>query len=158
MKKIVMLVCCLAIASFILANQVPAFSIENTRGRMIKSEDILKEGPLFLDFWATWCQPCLNSMPIWSEYSEKYPEMQFWAVSVDRPRDRKKAEQMIKSRRFKFNPGYDTSGDIAKLFGVTDVPRLFIISQEGEIVYEHRGYTAGDEVEVEEKIRQILGK
>jgi len=157
MKKIIFLVLSLILMTILNAEKAPSFTIETMDGKMIKLETILGQGPLFLDFWATWCQPCLNSMPIWSKYSEKYPRMQFYAISIDKPRDKKKAEQMVKSKKYAFNVGYDGSGDLTNLFGIKDVPRLFIIDQSGEIIFEHRGFTAGDETEVEEMIIKALG-
>ena len=158
-KKIIILASFLFFIAMIYAQTAPSFTIELLDGTKVRSETLLEKGPIFLDFWATWCQPCLRSMPKWSEFAEKYPEMQFYAISIDRPRDKPKVINQIRTAKYAFEVGFDPNKEIAGLFNVGDaVPQLFIISQSGEIVFDKKGYTNGDEIKVEEVILGLLGK
>ena len=156
-QKIIMLLVGLLFIVMIYGQTAPSFTIEMLDGSRVRSEAILEKGPIFLDFWATWCQPCLRAMPIWSGFAEKYPEMQFYAVSIDRPRDRSKVVNQVRTAKYAFEVGYDPNKEVAGLFNVGDeVPHLFIISQSGEIIFEKKGFNSGDEVKVEEAIIQLL--
>ncbi|MCL1826730.1 MAG: TlpA family protein disulfide reductase [Candidatus Cloacimonetes bacterium] len=156
-KKIMFIMILVSALSILSAQAAPSFMIELLDGTSLKSEDLLAEGPIFLDFWATWCQPCLRSMPKWSDFAEKYPDMQFYGISIDKPRDKTKVVNQVKSAKYAFQVGFDPNKELAGLFNVGDaVPQLFIISQTGEIVFEKKGFTTGDEVKVEEAINKVL--
>jgi thioredoxin-related protein len=96
-------------------------------------------------------------MPIYSDFAVKYPTVNFFAVSVDKPRNKNKVVQQVRSKRYAFNVGIDTSGDLTRLFSVSDLPTLFIIDRKGEIILQKKGFTPGDEVATEEAIRRALG-
>jgi len=141
------------------AQKAPSFTIELLDGTKLKSENLLEKGPIFIDFWATWCQPCLRSMPKWSDLAEKYPDIQFFGISIDKPRDKAKVVAQVKSAKYAFEVGFDPNKELAGLFNVGDaVPQLFIISQSGEIVFDKKGYTNGDEQKVEEALKKLYLK
>ena len=157
LKKMIMFMVCLGLIVGIFAQTAPSFTIEMLDGSRVRSDTLLENGPLFIDFWATWCQPCLRAMPIWSDFAEKYPGMNFYAVSIDKPRDKSKVTNQVRTAKYAFEIGFDPNKDVASLFNVgEEVPHLFIISQSGEIVFEKKGYSNGDEVKVEEAIKKLL--
>ena len=137
------------------AQKAPDFTIETFDGKTIRSSELLKNGPIFLDFWATWCQPCIRALPHINSFVKKYPKLNVVVVSVDRPRDKDKAHNFVKTRRYEFIHAFDGSNkDLQSIFNMTTPPRSIIIAQDGEIIMDSTGYKPGDE----EKYIEILDK
>ena len=156
LKKIMFFLIMVTLVSVIFSSQAPAFTIETIQGDRVRSEDLLTKGPIFLDFWSTSCRPCLQKMPHVSEFADKYPEMSFFAISTDSPRQRDGVIRHVRSNRFHFTTGIDASRDLQRIFNVTTIPRTIIINQSGEIVYDETGYNSGDEVELENVILSVI--
>ncbi len=64
----------------------PDITLEDVNGNFIKMSS-LKGTPLFVDFWATWCMPCLAQAPSLKEVSAAYPKIKFIALSVDQDKN-----------------------------------------------------------------------
>ena len=158
LKRTVILIIIATFVAIIGDSTAPAFTIETIQNETLRSEALLEKGPIFIEFWATWCNPCVRFLPHVDQFSRNHPEMTFIAVSIDRPRDRDKVLRHARSNRFNFVTGFDGSRDLQRLFNVTSVPRTIMINQAGEIVYDNSGYNSGDEVGLEAKIKEILGK
>ena len=82
--------------------------------------------------------------------------MNFFAVSIDSPRNKDRVLRLVRSQKYEFTTGFDSTKDLQKIFNVTTVPRTIIIDKSGNIVYDHTGYNSGDEKEIEEKIIKVL--
>ena len=155
MKKLFILSLIILFAISLLANekqQAPQFELQNMKGEVVKLSDFSNKLVL-LDFWATWCVPCLKELPHLSKLQSKYGEdIQVIAIDVDRPRSISKAKAYIKSNKFDFITLFDSNGEVTDLYNITNPPRTILISPEGEIIFEHDGYKRGDEKQLEAEI------
>jgi thiol-disulfide isomerase/thioredoxin len=134
----------------------PEFSIETLDGTMLRSTTLLDRGPIFLDFWATWCRPCLRALPHINNFVQQYPDLNVIAVSIDEPKDKDKVIQLVRRNRYEFITGFDSTSNLRRIFNVSTVPRTIIISQTGEIVYDGTGYNPGDEVKYDAIIQRLF--
>ncbi len=140
------------------AEKAADFKLENIEGKQVKLSDFQKEGLVILDFWATWCVPCKNSLPKMNELHEKYDNVNVVTICTDKPRKKSEAISHIKSSKFKFYTLFDSKKVVQKQFNVTSIPFSMIIDQDGTILYEHTGYQRGDEKHYEEIIVDWLEK
>lgn len=92
---------------------------------------------------------------IYSELSVK--GLKGYAISVDGERSVAKVEPFVKSKKMTIPVLLDTNGDVARLFYAKDVPHTVLIDKKGEVVYSHSGYKKGDEIQLKEKIIELLG-
>lgn len=138
------------------ADKAGDFKLENLEGKQVKLSDYLGQGLVIVDFWATWCVPCLNGLPKLDELQQKYENITVLAISTDKPRDKSKAITHIKSNHFQFQTLFDTNKIVQKQFNVTNIPRTFIIAPDGTILYDHTGFQRGDEKHYEEVIIKWL--
>jgi len=92
---------------------------------------------IFLNFWATWCPPCLAEMPSIQRLYEKMKseEIHFMCVSDE---ERTKVSKFVKEKGFTF-PVYTVIGEKPRVFQTRGIPATFIISQDGQIVFKHVG-------------------
>ena len=104
------------------------------------------EKPVFLNFWATWCPPCMGEMPAIEEMYKKYGDrLHFAAVSVDD--SAADARAMIKKRGMTI-PVY--TGDLNKIgrdYSLDAIPRSVLVGTDGSIIADHEGGMSAAELE-----------
>ncbi|MYK52649.1 MAG: TlpA family protein disulfide reductase [Gemmatimonadetes bacterium] len=110
-----------------------------------------------LDFWATWCGPCLAELPYFQELVNLYkndPSVAFLTISQDRSKD--VARKFIEQKGYTFPVIFDTG--IGQLFEVEGIPLLIVIDKEGKIRYKHFGFDPNnvDFVQLMKKEIQIV--
>ena len=127
-------------------------------GKRVYVDSLLTRGPVVLNFWATWCKPCMIEMPHLEKLYEKLSPkgVQFAAISVDSRSRKKYVEQFIANRSMKVPVYRDPEGTIAHKFKVIGIPTTVLLDQDGEISYSTRGYRPGDEVILRKKIEGLI--
>lgn len=157
MRKCMLLLILALLAVVAVAEPMPDFRLPNEKDKTVALEDLLGKGPLLVDFWADYCQPCKLGMVKLDELAQKYDSLTVVLVSVDAPKMQAKAKNYIKSKNYDFVTLYDPSKTLANKLGVTNPPHTFIVDNAGEIVWSHLGFESGVEREYEAQIRQLLG-
>ena len=134
------------------------FSLKDLNGDLVQLSELYGKGPIVLDFWATWCKPCVKELPhmnqIYLDYRDRGVEV--LAISEDSPWSVSKVKSFIAGNRYEFRVLLDTNGDVLRKYGLLGTPYTFVISAEGDILYKHFGYRPGDEVTVREEIEKAL--
>ncbi|GAB4248829.1 MAG: redoxin domain-containing protein [Ekhidna sp.] len=92
---------------------------------------------VFMNFWATWCPPCIAEMPdIHDLYLSTGSEVQFVMISLDR--DEKKARKYLKKKAFSF-PVYFLRSSLPANYNISSIPTTYVIDKEGQIQIENVG-------------------
>jgi cytochrome c biogenesis protein CcmG, thiol:disulfide interchange protein DsbE len=166
MKKLMLMFLVLALfASLALAQEekndtkkAPDFVLKNVDGQDYQLSKNLEKGPIVMNFWATWCVPCIEELKkekhIYDEYSKK--GVQFLAVSVDDPKTVGRVNSFVKSHRYGFTVLLDTNSEVMRLYQGTVPPYTVLIDKDGNIVYTHVGYRVGDEKKLEQELQKLL--
>ena len=150
---------CWSVIGFGAGRKAPDFRLKTLDGSTIKLSDNLHRGPIMVDFWATWCVPCLKEMVHFQKLYEEYHDRGFeiYGISIDNPRTASKIKPMVKSKGFTFPILLDPNKEVLKKFGGRNViPYTVILSPNGEIVATYEGYKAGNEKIVEKEILKYL--
>lgn len=123
-------------------SKAPAFALKNLDGREVTLAERLEEGPVIVDFWATWCKPCIKGFPETQRIFDNYRDcgLSVFAVSIDGPRSTSRVGALIKSKGNTFDVLLDPSQEVARKFHVTSVPRTVLIDTDGNIVWAVTGY------------------
>ena len=121
----------------------PRFTVETLEGDTLSS-DALKGKVVLLDFWATWCGPCIQAIPALEEIRKKNAGKPFVLVGVSADHDPKTLEQFLKKRGI---PGPQVwtglRGDLNRMFRVSSYPTHILLDAEGRIVYRRMGWSRG---------------
>ncbi len=116
-------------------DRAPSFEVKDAVTGQILSTSALNGKVIFVNFWASWCQPCKEEMPsVEALYRDMAAHKDFVMVTVlykDSPAD---AFAYMKSMGYNFPVFVDTDGNVARDFGVTGVPETYIIDKKGVLV------------------------
>ena len=134
------------------------FSLRDLRGKRIQLRDF-ENKVVLLSFWASWCKPCHQELPVLQNIWQRHRARGFELVSiaVDPPDTESEVRQMTRRYRYEFPVLLDPETDVANRFNPTmDLPYSVLIDREGRIAAVHQGYRIGDEVTIENKINALL--
>ena len=139
---------------------IPDLKVRLLNGSSTTLHQLSQDGPLLIDFWATWCVPCKKVMKYLNQYHEEYADDNFKVlmINTDTPRSLGKVRGFIKSQDYSFNVGIDPNKVLSKKLNGMIMPTLILVDKGGMIKWRHQGYVAGEELEIEKQIKQVLGK
>jgi thiol-disulfide isomerase/thioredoxin len=161
MKKILLSILFLSFGIAFAQKEVPAVDLKTLDGKVINTADIKNDGkPVIISFWATWCKPCQLEMDVINEnYLDwsKETGVKMYSVSIDDTRNVRRVAPMVNGKAWDMNILLDTNQEFKRAMNVNTVPHTFVIV-DGKIVYEHTGFTEGDEEELYQKIDELISK
>lgn len=153
MKKILFAIIGLILVSGLFSENLGKaadFTLEDADGNQVSLTQF-GDKLIVLDFWATWCVPCVKELPHLSVLQEKYgDDIQILAITIDKARSVSKAKAFVKSNSFNFITLLDPNKEVAQLYNMVNPPRTMMIDPNLNVIFSHDGYKAGDEVHMEE--------
>jgi thiol-disulfide isomerase/thioredoxin len=111
---------------------------------------------VMINFWASWCGPCRQEMPLLESIYKKYNKLGFTLLGVNVEPDSKAADDWLKATPVSFPILYDKDSKVSKLYEVDGMPSTVIIDRSGKLRVLHRGYKPGDENEYLDSIRALI--
>jgi peroxiredoxin len=116
-----------------------AFSVVTPEGGTLRLAD-LKGKVVFLNFWATWCEPCLEEMPAMERLSRAYRDrgLVVLAISADRE-GASVVKPFLKRHGLSFSVGLDPDQSVARLYRVWALPSTFILGRTGVRLFQAHG-------------------
>ncbi len=136
--------------------RAPQFAVESLVGDKNLSLSAYRGKVVYLDFWASWCAPCLIAIPELEKLRREFAGAQFQVLSVNLDRDPGKARRFLRKHNVSYPSGSDPEGRIADSYGLDTMPSSYLIDSKGVVRYVHRGFRAGDVDEIRRHIRRLL--
>ena len=109
-----------------------------------------------INFWATWCGPCRQEMPLLEQMYRKYKPMGFTLLGVNVEPDPSGAANWLRETPVSFPILLDRENQVSKLYNVSGMPSSVFIDRKGNVRSLHRGYKAGDENEYLNQVRALI--
>lgn len=138
-------------------NYAPEFSVMLRSGEEINL-DTLKGKVVLLDFWGTWCGACRVSLPLLKELAAKADPAKVAIISIDEADPRQKWEQFIQENGMTWSQVYDGNQSLYRSFGVDAFPRYFILSRDGIIVEQFKGWNQDGKATISDAIARALAQ
>ncbi|MGH8320762.1 MAG: TlpA family protein disulfide reductase [Gammaproteobacteria bacterium] len=125
----------------------PTLNLDDYKGKVV-----------YLDFWASWCAPCMQSFPWMDAMQEKYGSQGLVIIAVNENKQKQNANKFLKKAPVNFKIIYDPTGILLKRYGVSGLPTSFLINPGGDIYRRHLGFSNSSSGEYEREIRRLLDK
>ena len=123
----------------------PSISLQELAGKTV-----------YIDFWASWCAPCLISLPLYNDMYHRYKDqgLEVLAISVDNPVE--EGLEFLEATPLDFLIPSDPEGETAELFQVIGMPTSYLIGPDGEVKLVHMGFRNGDMDIIEAAVQEVL--
>lgn len=159
-SSVLVLTLFVAISTNVLGQQLRNFYLDYINGETTAYNEIKGEKLTVIDFWASWCKPCLKAMPKLEALRQKYSTQGVVLISInaDGPRSIAKVAPLVKSLGLNSSILIDLDREVMSDLDIYQLPTLLIVNDQNNIVYRHEGYVEGDEQEVERHIKVLLAK
>jgi len=138
---------CVCLLSISAGHAAPSIDLKDFRGRVV-----------YLDFWASWCAPCLQSFPWMQAMQDSYERQGLTVVAVNLDHYREDAERFLAKFHPKFDVRFDPQGEVAARFKIQGMPTSVIIDRHGVPRFTHIGFRPVDQAAFEDQLRQILAE
>lgn len=161
MKKLLFILLFILANTFMFAqteSDIKFVDIKDVSNSNFNTSAISNDGPIIIDFWATWCKPCIKELMTIDEYYQDWQEetsVKLYAVSIDDSQSSSKVAPFVNGKGWEFEILLDPNGDFKRAMGVINVPHTFIFDKNGKLIWQHTSFTDGDENELYEVLTKI---
>ena len=152
----------LSIAAPTLAVEIgkpaPAFALTAISGGAPVSLEQLKGKVVFVDFWASWCGPCRQSLPQYEKLRAELADQQFAIIAINLDEEVADATAFLKEHPVNYTILRDPAGDIPKAFGLVAMPTSYLIDRDRIVRAVHTGFDPADIDKLRVEIHALLEK
>jgi len=133
----------------------PEFTLTDHNGTAVSLSD-LRGQVVMINFWASWCGPCREEMPLLQQIHERYESLGFTLLGINVEQNSATAEAWLRERPVSFPILYDPENGVSKLYDVVAMPSTVLVDRQGNVRYLHHGYQPGYENEYQDQIRILV--
>ncbi len=133
----------------------PDFALKSATGENLRLSEY-RGDVVMINFWATWCGPCRQEMPLLDELYARYQRVGFNLLGVNIDDDSRRAMNMVEELGVSFPVLFDARKEVSKLYEVEAMPVTVIVDRKGTVRYVHHGYKPGYEDKYLDQIRSLL--
>ncbi len=159
---ILLVSCALGFTAPDSSKKLPDITITDLQGKPVSIVEYAKKSPLtIMSFWATWCAPCKREL---DAVAELYPDwmdaynVNLVAITIDNARALTQVKPLVEEKGWEFDILVDTQQELQQGLNFQAIPQTFVVDAEGNVLYQHEGYTPGDEYELEKILKELSGK
>jgi thiol-disulfide isomerase/thioredoxin len=139
-----------------LAEPAPSFALPTSQTTV--SLDSLRGHVVYLDFWASWCDPCRKSFPWMDQLQKKYADKGLVVIAINLDVKHEAATKFLTAHPVGFTVAFDPAATVPPLYKVKAMPSTFIIDKDGNIAASHIGFQEKDTADLEKQVTELLGK
>lgn len=137
-----------------IGSKAPDFKLTTLDGKTVELSK-LRGKPVFIDFWATWCEPCRRALPHTQKLAEKYgKDAHILAINIREDADT--IREFLQNNQYTFTVPMDTDGAVATQYGVRGIPHFVLINAQGKIQFVQVGYGSGVEKRFEIELQKAI--
>ena len=133
----------------------PALKLFSVRGDRVNHDDYMGKVTV-VNFWASWCQPCIEEIPSLNRLREQMKDSPFELISVDYAEDKANVLKFMQEVNVDFPVLLDSDGKVSAQWNVLVFPSTFVVAPDGRIVYGVRGGIYWDSPEVVKQLKSLM--
>ncbi len=160
MLKYFIQICLLFVAINSNAQTIKNFKLEDTQSVTQEYNALKGEKLTIIDFWATWCKPCLKAIPELIKLQDEYKSkgVNLIGISCDGPRSVSKVAPLVQTLGVNYPVLLDFNNDLLRDYNISNLPTLLIVNSANKVVYFHEGFNSEDAIEIRKKIEALLNE
>jgi peroxiredoxin len=135
----------------------PDFTLKSLQGTNLRLDEF-KGQVVLINFWATWCGPCRQELPLLDRIHRRYQDAGFavLGINVEGADKQDEAQAMISKAGVTFPVLVDEGQQISELYALEAMPTSVVVDRDGVVRYVHLGYKPGDEAKYLEVVKQLI--
>lgn len=138
-----------------ISDEAPDFTLKSLKGSNLRLEEYRGQVVL-INFWASWCGPCRQEMPVLDRLHNRYEDAGFLVLGVNVEGEAKPAQKIVDKTNVTFPVLIDKDQKVSELYNLEAMPSTIVVDRDGIVRYIHRGYKPGDEVKYVEIVKTLI--
>ena len=138
-----------------LREEAPDFTLKSLEGSNLRLEEYRGQVVL-INFWASWCGPCRQEMPVLDRLHHRYEDTGFAVLGVNVEGDSDSAREIVDKTNVTFPILLDAGQKVSELYSLEAMPSIVVVDRDGVVRYIHRGYKPGDEAKYVEVVKELI--
>ena len=147
----------LTAAADIVNKPAPDFALRSMKGAPVRLSEHLGE-VVIVNFWATWCGPCRQEMPLLDALYGKYKQAGLVLLSVNIDENVEPAIEMAQTLKVSYPVLFDSRKEVSRAYDVGAMPVTVLVDRAGVVRYVSEGYKPGYEKRYTDKLRELLNE
>ena len=136
-------------------DEAPDFTLKSLERGNLRLEEYRGQVVL-LNFWASWCGPCRQEMPLLDRLHNRYEDTGFAVLGVNVEGEEAPARQLVEKTRVTFPILIDEGQKVSEMYNLQAMPSTVVIDRDGIVRYIHLGYKPGDEAKYVEVVKKLI--
>ncbi len=134
------------------------FRLRALDGERLDLDELRARGPVVLDFWATWCEPCVQALPELEQVRRRWQErgVTVIGVSIDGPRNQARVRPFAARLGLEYAILFDADGSLQRDYQITAVPTTVVVDTAGHVAYTSEGWWPGETKKIERLLTTLL--
>lgn len=138
-----------------VSGPAPNFTLKSLDGKNLKLSE-LAGNVVMINFWASWCAPCIQEMPLLNNIHKKYEPLGFTVLGVNVEENSDNARAFLADRAVDFPVLLDSKNLVTQLYDVIVMPTTVLVDRDGNMRFLHQGYKSGDEAQYRKMVKKLL--
>jgi thiol-disulfide isomerase/thioredoxin len=141
-----------------VGDKAPDFNIPRLETKGIISLKQYRGKVVYVDFWASWCGPCRQSLPALNSIRQEFRSKGFEVIAINLDEEREDAMEFLKEFPVAYPTARDTSGKVPEAYGLVGMPTAYLIDRKGNIQMVHEGFKKTDGAPLKAEIKKLLSQ
>lgn len=142
-------------AAVTVQDSAPDFTLKSLEGANLRLEEYRGQVVL-INFWASWCGPCRQEMPLLDRLHQRYEDTGFAVLGINVEGEAAPAQELIDRIPVTFPVLIDEGQLVSELYRLEAMPSTVVVDRDGVVRYIHRGYKPGDEAKYVEVVKSLI--
>jgi peroxiredoxin len=140
-----------------VGSKAPDIDLTDLDGKVVHVGD-LKGKVVLVDFWASWCAPCREELPVLESLHKKYASEGLVIVGVSADSERDNMTKFLRRTKLSFRVVHDGQRAVAGRYAPPKMPSSYVIDRNGLVRHVHAGFKASDAATLESEIKTLLAQ
>ena len=146
---------CASANAVTVADHAPDFTLKSLAGNNLRLQEYRGQVVL-INFWASWCGPCRQEMPLLDRLHHRYEDTGFAVLGVNVEGETGPAQEIVDKTKVTFPILIDDGQKVSQMYDLKAMPSTVVVDRDGVIRYIHLGYKPGDEGKYVEVVKQLI--